>query len=69
MPASNETWRRKPLTRKEMFELFEINPLKHDNKEIEKRIRASEYPGNYNTFVTVGGHKFFFPKEDRKPIV
>lgn len=69
LPVSNETWARKPFTRKEMVELFEIDPLKHDKNEIEKRIRAATYPANTGAFVTVADHKFYLPYDDRKPIV
>lgn len=69
LPVSDETWRRRPFTRKEMYELFEIDLLRHDKGEIEKRIRAAEYPGLEGAFVTVGGHRFYFPYQNRKPIV
>lgn len=69
LPMSNETWTRKPFTRKEMYELFEIDPLTHDRIEIEKRIRAASYPASTGAFVTVSDHKFYFPYDDRKPIV
>lgn len=69
LPVSNETWVRKPFTRKDMYELFEIDPLKHDRAEIEKRIRAAAYPENTGAFVTVADRKFYLPYDDRKPIV
>lgn len=69
LPVSDETWRHKPFTRKEMFELFEIDLSKHDKAEIEKRIRAAEYPGLSGAFVTLDGYKFYFPYNERKPIV
>lgn len=69
LPVSDETWRHKPFTRKEMFKLFEIDLSKHDKEEIEKRIRAAEYPGLSGAFVTLDGHKFYYPYSERKPIV
>lgn len=69
LPTSDETWRRKPFTRKEMYKLFEMDLLKHDKEEIEKRIRAAEYPGLEGAFVTVSDYKFYFPYHNRKPIV
>lgn len=69
LPTSNETWKRKPFTRKEMLELFEINPLKHDKQEIERRIQAAKYPSATGAYVTIANHKFFFPSETKKPIV
>lgn len=69
LPTSDETWKRKPFTRKEMYELFEIDLSKYDREEIEKRIRAAEYPGSPGAFITAGGHKFYVPYPDRKPLV
>lgn len=69
MPVSDETWQRKPFTRKEMLRLFEIDPEKHDEAEIERRIRAAVYPAATGAYVTVAGRKFYLPHEDRKAIV
>lgn len=69
LPVSNESWKRKPFTRKKMFELFEIDLLKHDKSEIEKRIRAATYPANMGAFVRVADKKFYLPYDNRKPIV
>lgn len=69
LPTSDEMWRRKPFTRREMYKLFEIDLSKHDKKEIEKRVRAAEYPGFSGAFVTVDGYKFYFPYNDGEPIV
>jgi Methionyl-tRNA formyltransferase len=69
LPTSNETWMRKPFTRKEMYELFKIDPAKHSDKEIEKRIRAAEYPGFPGAFAEIGDRKYYLPYENRKSIV
>lgn len=69
LPISNETWERKPFTRKQMLALFEIDPQKHDEAEIEKRIRAAAYPAATGAYVTIANHKFYLPHEDRKSIV
>lgn len=69
LPASDETWQRKPFTRKEMYNLFEIDPKKHDKSEIERRIKAASYPATPGAFVSVGDCKFYFPYDGRKPIV
>lgn len=69
LPTSNETWQRKPFTRKEMYNLFEIDPEKHDTSEIERRIRAASYPASSGAFVAVGDYKFYLPYDSRKPIV
>lgn len=69
LPVSEETWKRKPFTRKEMLELFKIDPARHDPAEVERRIRAAEYPGAPGAFLSVGGHEFYYPYETRRPIV
>ncbi len=69
LPVSDEVWNRKPFTRKGMYELFEIDPSKHDKEEIARRIRAAEYPGSKGAFVSVDNNKFYLPYSDRKPIV
>lgn len=69
LPMSDETWQRKPFTRKEMYNLFEIDPKRHDKSEIERRIKAASYPANSGAFVTVGDYKFYFPYDNRKPII
>lgn len=69
LPMSTEKWTRRPFTRKEMCQLFEIDPLKHDKNDIKKRIKAATYPASTGAFVTVEGYKFYFPFDKRKPIV
>lgn len=69
LPVSTEEWRRRPFTRKEMYGLFEIDPLKHDNAEIERRIRAATYPTADGAFINASGQRFYLPHEERKPIV
>ena len=69
LPASDETWQRKPFTRKAMLSLFEIDPLNHDHDEINRRIRASRYPSSDGAYICAGGHKFYIPRDDRDPIV
>ena len=69
LPASQEKWLRRPFTRKEMYALFEIDPRKDDDAEIERRIRAATYPSSGGAYVTAGGRRFYLPHEDRDPIV
>lgn len=69
LPKSDETWKRRPFTRREMLELFRIDPALHDPAEIERRIRAAEYPGCPGAFIEAGGHEFYVPYEERRPIV
>ena len=68
LPQSEEHWRREPFTRKRMLELFEIDPARHGEEEVRRRIRASAYPGCEGACVTVAGHKFFYPIDKREPI-
>lgn len=69
LPISSETWQRKPFTRRDMYNLFEINPKIHDKSEIERRIKAASYPASPGAFVTAGDYKFYFPYDSRKPII
>ena len=69
LPASEETWERRPFTRKEMLELFRVDPAEHDRGEIERRIRAASYPGSPGAYILAEGHAFYFPYEERRPIV
>lgn len=69
LPMSDEIWKRKPFTRKQMYELFKIDYTKHDRAEIERRIRAATYPGMPGAFIEMCNHTFYLPCENRKPIV
>ena len=69
LPKSSESWSRKPFTRKDMIQLFEIDPQNHDKAEVEKRIRAAQYPGRDGAFVTLFDNKFYYPYDkDAKPL-
>lgn len=69
LPESQETWLRRPFTRKEMRALFEIDPSTQDEQEIRRRIRAAEYPSSTGAYVMAGGRRFYLPQENRSPIV
>ncbi len=69
LPQSDEIWKRNPFTRKQMYELFEIDYTKHDSSEVERRIRAAAYPGMAGAFIKTYNKKFYLPYENRKPIV
>ncbi len=58
IPVSNETWKRKPYTRKQLDELSEIKPYM-TNKEIEHRIKATTYDKPW-AFCVIGGKKFYY---------
>lgn len=68
-PVDSVQWQRKPFTRKELDALGEIDPAKMDEVEIEKRIRASYYPGFPGAYIYLGDRKFILETSDRKPIV
>ncbi len=69
LPKSEKKWTRKPFTKKEMYEIFEIDPLKHSEEEIEKRIRAAKYPSCKGAYITLNNKKFYLDYENRNPIV
>ncbi len=69
LPKSDEKWKRKPFTKKDMYEMFEINPLKHDEDEIKRRIKAAEYPLCRGAYINVNNQRFYLEYENRKPIV
>lgn len=58
LPVSNEHWKRRPFTRKELDLLSEIKTeMTHD--EIEKRIKATTYDKPW-AFVNIKGKKFYY---------
>ena len=57
LPICEEKWTRKPYKRKELESLSRIH-LKMSNKQIDKRIRATYYPGKPAPFIILNGHKF-----------
>ncbi len=66
---STDRWTRKPFTRKEMYEMFEINQLEHSEDEIRLRVKAAQYPSCRGAYITVGEQKFYLEYENRKPVV
>ncbi len=69
LPLSGEAWKRKPFTRREMLELFRVDPARHDRREIEKRIRAAEYPGASGAYIEAADYKFYVPQKDAKAVI
>jgi methionyl-tRNA formyltransferase len=61
LPESDECWKRKPYTRKELDELTEIKP-DMSIEEIENRIKATTYDKPW-AHVNIKGKKFYL-KED-----
>ena len=61
LPISDEDWKRKPFTRKELDVLSEIKP-DMTKGEIEKRIKATTYDKPW-AFVEIKGKKFYYREE------
>jgi methionyl-tRNA formyltransferase len=61
LPISDEDWKRKPFTRKELDSLSEIKPNMTIN-EIEKRIRATTYDKPW-AYVEIKGKRFYYREE------
>jgi methionyl-tRNA formyltransferase len=56
LPSTNETWKRKAFTRKQLDELCHIEPGMTE-EEIEKRIKATTYKGSW-AFTKIGNRIF-----------
>ncbi len=56
LPSSEETWTRKPFSRKEFNELSVIKPTM-TAEEIERRVRATSYEG-FQPIIEISGHVF-----------
>jgi methionyl-tRNA formyltransferase len=56
LPLTNETWKRKPYTRKQLDELCHIRP-EMSKEEIERRIKATTYKTPW-AFTQIGDHVF-----------
>jgi methionyl-tRNA formyltransferase len=56
LPVTNETWKRKPFTRKQLDELCYIRP-EMGEEEINKRIKATTYKTPW-AFTKIGEHIF-----------
>lgn len=59
LPETNETWGKRPYTRKELEELCRIT-LDMREEEIKRRIRATTYPGMPGAYLEVFGCKFAY---------
>jgi len=57
LPEINENWKRKPYKRNELEQLATIDS-NMNIKEIDKRIRATYYPGKPAPFTQLGGYRF-----------
>lgn len=61
LPISDEGWKRKPFTRKELDLLSEIKP-DMTKEEIEKRIKATTYDKPW-AFIEIERKKFYYREE------
>ena len=57
LPKSDETWTRKPYKRSELEDLATIK-TSMSKREIDKRIRATYYPGKPAPFMDLYGYRF-----------
>jgi len=56
LPTADETWTRRPFTRKEFNELFRITP-DMSTDEIARRVRALSY-GAFQPYIEIDGFRF-----------
>ena len=64
LPVTNEQWKRKPFTRKQLDELCTINPGMPE-AEIEKRIKATTYKTPW-AFTKIGDHIFKLQADNKR---
>ena len=62
LPKSSEQWRGKALTKRDLEKLAKID-TDMDKDEIEKRIRATNYPNRKGAFIDVKGYRFFYDED------
>jgi methionyl-tRNA formyltransferase len=63
LPVTNEQWKRKPYTRKQLDELCTITPDMTE-EEIRKRIKATTYKTPW-AFTRIGNHIFKLQAENK----
>jgi methionyl-tRNA formyltransferase len=64
LPLTNEAWKRKPYTRKQLDELCHIQPGMSE-EEINKRIKATTYKTPW-AFTKIGNHIFKLQADTKK---
>lgn len=62
LPECGETWTREPYTRRQLEELCRITPGM-SKEEVERRIRATEFPGMPGAYTELYGQKFEYNKK------
>jgi hypothetical protein len=63
LPVTNEQWKRKPYTRKQLDELCTITPEMKE-EEIKRRIKATTYKTPW-AFTKIGKHIFKLQAENK----
>ncbi|MBC2118320.1 formyltransferase family protein [Listeria booriae] len=70
LPKSKEKWTRVPFTKKQLDELCEIDPITMDQKEIDLRIRATDYNSAYKSaYFKIDEKKHYIASSMKEPIV
>lgn len=64
LPKSSERWGRRPYRRSELEELCRISP-DMPKGEVDRRIRATTFPGMPGAYVEIGGHTFEYTGRPR----
>lgn len=64
LPESDEVWKAKPTTRKQLDALCKIEPSMSE-VEIRKRVRATYFPGKPGAYIELAGHKFCHKEEEK----
>jgi methionyl-tRNA formyltransferase len=64
LPQSNESWSRQAYRLKEFNDLKRITP-EMDEKEIQRRIKATTYPGYDGAYMEIAGEKFFYKEKNK----
>ena len=67
LPVANTHWSRRAYTRREMNALKELAP-DMPACEIERRVRATVYPGYPGPFMVRNGQTVHYPVPDRAPL-
>lgn len=67
LPTHHRSWQRVPFTRKQLNALCEITP-DMDEAEMQRRIRATTYPGYPGPYLLNNGVKEFYPVPQRQAI-
>jgi methionyl-tRNA formyltransferase len=67
LPVSPRQWTRRPFRRAELDELGRV-ACDMPTDEVQRRVRAMEYPGYPGAFIELGGHRFYAMTEKRQAL-